>query len=162
VTGQDTRRESKRARGAGGSAAADTASPAAAPGPGSLPTGGDTLAQPVYTDSVSRIASWHRGDDQWPDVVLDAGTVQTSPIALVADYRGSTQPDGSMRWVVNVYVTAQVYGASGRLIDKYRSAWFTIDADTTPDDWPNWIREAVDLHHPDRGGPNNDPTGSYL
>jgi hypothetical protein len=162
VTGTVGPRGSRRARGAGGSRSAAAPSPAAAPEPVSQPTGGDrpVLDAPRLTDANSRVAVWERGPQDWPDFTVDGGDTRVRPIVIIADYRGTAEPGGRIRWVTNVHVTGQVYGKSGRLVDSYRSAWFTQD--THPDDWPYWILHEVEHYHPDRGGPGVDPEGSYL
>jgi hypothetical protein len=100
---------------------------------------------------------WERGEqDYWPDFTVDGGNTRVRPYVIVADYRCTTR----VPWVTNVHVTGQVYGKSGRLVDTYRSAWFTNE--TPPEDWPGWILHEVEHYHPDRGGPGRDPEGSYL
>jgi hypothetical protein len=121
----------------------------------------DILGPAAHTDSVSRIASWTRGDDEWPDLVVHdvVGDLPAAPRQITAVYIGATV-GGRIDYRVSVHVETQVRGASGRLIDKYRSVFFTSEMGA--DQWCPWVRLAVDLEHPARGGRDRDPEGSYL
>lgn len=114
-------------------------------------------------DTVSRVAIWERDDLPWPDVTVHsvkAGAQPASPYRITAVFIGQTSPRGVVDYRASVHVECRVRGKSGHLIDDYRSLYLTTEQD--PDEWVGWIRTAVDLAHPARGGRDQDPTGSYL
>lgn len=129
------------------------------------PPRSDAVIRPAtVVDTISRTVVWRDNltPPTWPTVTVDAasGELVARAYTITADYRASTGPDGVTRWVVNVHVNLRVIGKAGRLVDDYRSRWF--DDKTPAEEWPSWLRHAVDLYHPARGGPDQDPEGTYL
>jgi hypothetical protein len=108
------------------------------------------------TDSTTRIISSR--DLDWSALVI--GGHPCIPVKVTAGYHGSAD-SGAFRYYISAHVECRVIGASGRPTTKYTSAVFDSHM-VINDEWPDWLRIWVDLYHPDRGGPDNDPTGSYL
>lgn len=160
---------SKPAPTAGGARVVADPFRAAAPVPESLPTGGSV---PTVATAASRttnaVITWATDEDRsrWP--LLPAYSVREQgrhirPYSITANYNGRStgvDPHAPIEWFVSVHVVGRLVGRSNRVTAEYRS-WF-LDSRTPADEWPQWIRTPVDLYHPARGGPDLDPTGSYL
>jgi hypothetical protein len=120
-------------------------------------------ATTIITDSFNRIAT--ATDMAWQPIPVGhiAGPVTLLPERVTAVYRGVTIDD-HMSWTVNVHVSGRTQGKSGRPVEPWRSAWFVAQTGDGGDrqDWPADVLVWVERYHPDRGHPDNDPTGSYL
>ncbi len=114
------------------------------------------------TDTATRIVSVREPDV--PHLDTDRGPVAVANLS--ATYYGrATAPGQRREWVINAHVTGPVIGQRGKPTTTWSTRWFVVHPGDHPDNrenWPTWLVMWLEAHHPDRGGPDNDPEGSYL
>lgn len=92
-------------------------------------------------------------------VIRHGERIEVRPDRATVTYHRSSSDGGPPQMVVTAHVSCRKVGRAGGPVGDYMSAEFDTD---DPDVWPDWLRLWADLYHPDRGGPDNDPEGSYL
>jgi hypothetical protein len=99
----------------------------------------------------------------WDDIPTPGAAV--APERVSATYHGAVSPDGRIAWTVNAHVTGRRRGKTGRKIGDAVTVWYLVAPDHSNDDresWPVWLVAWLEKYHPDRGGLDLDPRGSYL
>lgn len=125
---------------------------------------GPLAGHPNITDSTDRIVS---ADLLFGDVEpIASGVQRLAPYRVAITYHGvAVDQDDTVSWVVNIHVSCWVMGARNRPTANHASAWYVAtsrDHSDERDDWPAWLVAFAERWHPARGGPDNDPEGSYL
>lgn len=81
------------------------------------------------------------------------------PVEASVYYYKARSGDGPWDTHVTAHVLARRVGKNATPVGEYLSASFTA---ANLDVWPEWLRMWAELHHPERGGVDQDPEGSYL
>lgn len=122
---------------------------------------GLTVSTTHVTDTRTRIIS--SDALPWDDIVGPGAAL--APERVTATYHGAVSPDGRTAWTVNAHVTVRRRGKTGRRVGDPQTVWYLVAPDHTHDDrahWPAWLVAWLEKYHPDRGGLDLDPAGSYL
>jgi hypothetical protein len=136
---------------------------------------GPLLGQPNITESRDRIVTADIVFGDVEPIERPQRGQRLAPYRVTITYHGVTVDDadavpgipaGGTYWVVNIHVSCWVIGKRGdRPTAEHASAWYATTSRDHPDDradWPWWLVVFAERWHPARGGPDNDPEGSYL